>query len=232
MGPRIKGRGLAVIIAAAMILSAPTSLAATSKPTPKPTPKVTTKVTPKKTVVKVTPKKTVAKKRVVRKKKVVRVSPSPAPSWPPKGYRANGVVFAKIPTSKELLGVLSAAKALTSQVKNCSKVACGAVQVASAIGCTWWEITSTVSGPTSDSDLTMKPYGNLRTTAKATKPKQIVTILLISTEPLKPLVTVGGINISCYHSPATGRIPSNNYVAISPTPIVTPTPSPTPEPTS
>ena len=215
---------LSILIASAMLASAPVSIAATTKPTPKPTTKATAKATTKKPVV----KKPVAKKKVVYKRKVVKVSPSPAPAWPPRGFHENSKVYAKVPTSRELIGVLSAAKPLAAQVKKCSTYACGAVQVASAIGCTWWEITATVSGPTSDTDRTLKVLGALRTTAVGTKPKQIVTVLLISTEPLKPKVTVGGINVNCYHSPVIGRVPSNGYVANTPTPTPTPTPSPSP----
>lgn len=240
MESRIKGRVLSIIVAGAMIASTSTVLAATTKPTPKPTVKATAKATPKPTPrpsAKATPKvtkKPVAKKkaaptkkRTVYKRKVVKVSPSPSPKWPPstKGWKINGEVYAKVPTNTELLGVLSAAAALATQVKPCSKFACGAVDIASTTGCTWWEIYSTVSGPLSATDSTPVPYGTLRTTAKGTNPKQIITVLLISTEPLKPKVTVGGINISCYHSPVTEKIPTNVYTLNTPTPSSSDTPT-------
>ncbi|MBI3430541.1 MAG: hypothetical protein HY050_10945 [Actinobacteria bacterium] len=244
MGSRIRRGALSFLIASALIASAPLSMAATTKPAPKLTAKATPKkvITKKPVAKKPVAKKPVAKKPVAKKKRVykkrVKVSPSPAPVWPPKGFHENSKVYAKVPTSKELIGVLSAAKPLAAQVKKCSTFACGAVQVASATGCTWWEITATVSGPTSESDRTLKILGALRTTAVGTKPKKIVTVLLISTEPLKPKVTVGGINVNCYRSPITGRVPSNSYVLNTPTPSPSPTASPsastspTPEPTS
>ena len=238
-------KALSILIASTMIASVPMAMAATTKPTPKPTVKATVKPTVKPTVKattkKVVTKKPIAKKLVIKKRtgykrKVVQISPSPAPLWPPRGFHENSKVYAKVPTSKELIGVLSAAKPLAAQVKKCSTLACGAVQVASAVGCTYWEITATVSGPTSDSDPTVKPLGSLRTTAAGTKPKQIMTILLVSAEPLKPGVSVGGISVNCYHSPATGRIPSNTYVSSAPTPspspVVTASASPNPEATS
>lgn len=250
MESRIKGRVLSIIVAAAMIASSSTALAATTKPTPKPTVKSTAKATVKptaKATVKPTPKpsaspkvtkkpvtkkpvlkKTTAKKKTVYKRKVVKVSPSPSPKWPPSkaaGWTVNGEVYAKVPTNAELLGVLSAAAALASQVKPCSKFACGAVNIASTTGCTWWEINSTVSGPLSETDPTIVPYGTLRTTAKGTKAKQIITVLLISTEALKPKVTVGGINISCYHSPVTEKIPTNVYTPNTPSPSPSDTPT-------
>lgn len=181
--------------------------------------------------------KPATKKKVVKKRRGVSVAPSPKPAWPPKGFRENSKVYAKVPSAKELVGILSATKSLATQIKKCSTYACGAVRVASAMGCTWWEITSTVSGPTSNEDPTLKPLGALRTTAKGTKPREIATILLISTEPLKRNVTVSGISVNCYHSPVTGRVPNNSYVTTTPTPTpapsasITPTVSPTPEST-
>jgi hypothetical protein len=201
MESRIKGRVLSIIIAVAMIASTSTALAATTQATPKPsvrasakaTPKATTKATKKPIV-----KESTTKRKTVYKRKTVKVFPSPSPKWPPttKGWSVNGEVYAKVPTSNDLLGVLSAAAALATAVKPCARFACGAVDIASTNGCTWWEINSTVSGPLSSTDKTMVPYGTLRTTAKATNKKQIITVLLISTEALKSKVTVGGINIS------------------------------------
>lgn len=234
MESRIARGALSILIAGALLTSTPLSMAATTKPTPKPLIKASSKAIPKKAVT----KKLVIKKVAVHSRKVVKVSPSPAPAWPPKGFHENSKVYAKVPTSKELIGVLSAAKPLAAQVTKCSAYACGAVQVASSTGCTWWEITSTVSGPTSDSDRKVRVLGELRTTGIGTNPRRIVTILLISREPLRKGVKVGRINVNCYHSPITGRVPSNSYSvnapAPSPSPTISPTPTttPTPEPTS
>ncbi len=227
----MKGRVLSIIVAGAMIASTSTVLAATTAPKPKPTAKSTVKATPKptpkpraKAESKATKKPAVRKrspKKVVYKRKIVKVSPSPSPKWPPSKPYVNpsgGEIYYKIPTVKELLGVLSAAAALATLVKPCTKYACGAVNIASTNGCTWWEIISTVSGPLSAADSTVVPYGTLRTTIKATNKKQIITVLLISTEPLKSNVSVGGINISCHHSPVTEKIPSNTYLLNTPTP--------------
>ncbi|MEK6647910.1 MAG: hypothetical protein AABY37_01185 [Actinomycetota bacterium] len=253
--PQIRRSLLSLSIAVVMALGASgasLSMAATTKPTPKPSAKTTVKATPKptvKTTAKATKKpvakkkatkkpvakKKTTKKKVLYKKKITKVKPSPPPTWPPKGFRVNGEVYAKVPTPKELLGVISAASTLASQVKDCSKYACGAVQVASSSGCTWWEITSTVSGPSSETDPTIIPYGSLRTTAKASRVKQVVTILLISTEPLRPNISVGDINITCYHSPRTEKVPTSTYTSNmlnTPAPTATPnTPTPTATPT-
>jgi hypothetical protein len=151
--------------------------------------------------------------------------------WPPKGFRANGDVYAKIPTSKELTALLSMSRTLRAQAKTCPVYACGVVQVASRVGCTWWEIKSTVYGPRSASDATRIPLGYLRTTLGATPPKKILTVYLRSREPLKAKIVVGGINISCYHSPKTEKVPTTKYTKIirstpTPTPSATPSTSP------
>ena len=249
MESRIKGRVLSIIVAGAMIASIGTSWAATTKPTPKPTAKTTKKATPKPTakstkktvtkkpvVKKPAAKKTVAKKptpkkkTVVYKRKVVKVSPSPSPKWPPvpaftPGTGANSEIYWRIPLGKELASLSSADHTLASQFKKClpNKFACGVIRVASVNGCTWWEFNSTVRGPLSATDNTIVPYGTLRTTASSTKPKQIITVLLISTEPLKPNVSVSGITISCHHDPIKEKIPLNVYTVNTPTPTDTPT---------
>lgn len=218
-----------------------TTRKATVKPTPKPsakaTPKVTKKAVTKKPVTKkpVTKKpvvkKTTVKKKPVYKRKVVKVSPSPSPKWPPTKPFVNpsgSEIYYKIPKPEDLLGALSAAAALSTQIIPCSKIACGVVTIGSTNGCTWWEITSTVSGPLSATDSTIVPYGTLTTTAKGTNPKQIITVLLVSTEPLKTRVNVGGLVISCHHTPVTSsavKIPSNVYTPNAPAP--SPSDSPT-----
>ncbi|HUW88849.1 MAG TPA: hypothetical protein VMW30_10870 [Candidatus Paceibacterota bacterium] len=243
MGSRVGSRALSILIASAVLLSTsvaipsatPSAMGTITKAATKPSAKATKKPVVKK---KTASQKSASKKKYVKKRRGVTVAPSPKPAWPPKGFRENSKVYAKVPTAKELVGILSATKTLATQVKKCSTFACGAVRVASAMGCTWWEITSTVSGPTSDVDPTLRPLGVLRTTAEGTKPKQVVTILLISKELLKPDVTVSGISVNCYHSPVTGRVPSNWYVTGTPTPTpapsasISPSISPSPEPTS
>lgn len=209
---------------------------ATKKATPKSTKKtVTKKPTVKKTTARSTKKavarKPAVKKRTVYKRQVVKVSPSPSPKWPAGLSQQNSTseIYYRIPTNDELRGLVSADKLLSAQLTKClpTKFACGVVRIASTTGCTWWEIDSTVFGPLSTTDTSMVPYGTLRTTAKGTDPKQIITVLLISAEPLKPKITVGGINISCHHSPVTEKIPTNVYTINTPSPSASPTTSPT-----
>lgn len=221
MVQRVARAGIALSAVIALLFAGSADAATTSKPTVKPV--------VKKPVV----KKPLVKKPVVRKRKVVKVIPTPKPVWPPRGFRANGEIYAKVPTSAELLGILSADKTLTLQAKQCVKNACGVVRMASATGCTWWEITSTVSGPTSANDALPMVLGKLRTTIKATPAKKILTVYLITSEPLGPDVSVGSLSISCYHSPATQRVPSNVYTRTAiPTPTVSASESPSAQPST
>jgi len=187
--------------------------AATTKATPTPTVKTTAKPT-------ASAKATATKKAVVKKKprKKVTVSPSPKPKWPPSGFKASGDVYAKIPNAKELVGTASNSKILTAQLAQkvdgvaiCEKYSCGAVQVASLDGCTWWEVNAKLVGETSATDKTIKTFGSIRTLAGKTTSKQITTILLISQELLELRHVVTNISAICHKDPATEKIPSTTY---------------------
>lgn len=208
--------------------------AATKKPTPKPTIKVTAKAKPtakksskatakatanatSKATAKTTASSTsttkattpVKKKVVVKKKrkprKKVRVSPSPKAAWPPAGFSQSGEVFAKVPTSKELVGIISAKTSLGSAVKDCLKYVCGAVQVGAETGCTWWEVSSKVLGK--DNEL----LGNLTTISGASAAQELKTILLISPELLETIGRVSGISVTCHHEDKEADTPPVTY---------------------
>ena len=191
--------------------------AATTKATPAPTAKASAKPS---VSAKATSKPTATKKAVVKKKprKKVTITPSPKPKWPPSGFKANGDVYAKIPNAKELVGTASNSKILTAQLAQkvdgvaiCEKYSCGAVQVASLDGCTWWEVNSKLVGETSATDKTLKTFGSIRTLAGKTTSKQITTILIISQEPLELRHVVTNISAICHKEPATEKIPSTTY---------------------
>ena len=215
-GTEIK-RLIALVVVAAFL--APSAYSATKSPTP--TPKATTvkKATPtKKPVVK---KPSVAKKKVATKKSKKRLPPSPSPKWPPAGFKSNGEVFAKIPNTKELIGTASndkkLARALAQKVDGvpvCEKFSCGAIQLASLNGCTWWEVNAKLSGETSAEDATRKTFGTIRALVRATAPKEIVTVLLVSQEPLELKHRVSGISANCHHDAASEKIPSSTYTAV------------------
>jgi hypothetical protein len=227
MGSRL--RKFFVCLIAVSLLSG-TANAATKKPTPTPTAKVTAKVTAKPTVkatTKATAKSTTTakasasasatKKKVVykpRPRKKVKVTPSPAPVWPPKGYVKSDDIYAKIPTSKELIGLASSNKTLTKNLAACENLTCGAVLAASLTGCNWWEFTGDVVGPASDTDKSIIKYGSLTSLFTSTKPKQVQPFIMVSDEPIKDGLVVTNIKMACHRDPVPtdSKIPSNNYV--------------------
>jgi outer membrane biosynthesis protein TonB len=185
---------------------------ATAKPTVKPTVKPTAKASAKPTVSASPAATTTAKATVKPKpkpkpkpKKTARKTPSPKPKWPPAGFAIESGVYAKVPSSKELIGILSARNVLASQVEACTQFVCGAVLVASEPGCRWWEVNSRVYGQ--DKSV----IGSLQTISGASKPKEIKTILLISPEPLESLEYITGIEVVCHQEEKPAGYPSVTF---------------------
>ena len=171
----------------------------TAKTTAKPTAKTTAKVSTKPSAsssstssATSTSKPTVKPKPKPKPRKKIKVSPSPKPKWPPVGFEYESGIYAKIPTSKELVGVISAKGNLASQVAACSKFICGAVQVASEPGCLWWEVNSKVYGQNKEL------IGSLQTISGQSLAREVKTILLISPEPLESLEYVSSIEVVCH----------------------------------
>ena len=175
------------------------------------------------------PSKKPTKKKI---KKTATPIPSPPPEWPPVGFTTNKGIYAKIPSSKELLGLISAKAGLAELVKNCELNACGAVIVAADYTCKWWEIKSTVYGndPTDQSKKIV--LGKLRTTSKELAPKAYANIILASSEPLfnpavvdpntgesipgaqRPGISVGGISAICHKSGSVESTTTNTYTPV------------------
>jgi hypothetical protein len=156
----------------------------------------------------------------VAAKKKAKITPSPSPVWPPKGFvkSKDGNTYAKIPKAKELVGLASNDKALTRALAKeidgvpvCEKFSCGAVQVASATGCTWWVITASVRGFALPEDNNKKTFGTVRTTFGETGPKKYATILIVSREPIELEHSVSGIKASCRNDVPQERVPSTTY---------------------
>lgn len=169
---------------------AQSSLAATS--TKKPTPVLSKKALPT-TAKKATPvvkkRAVIAKKKIVKKyipRKKVKLAPSPKATWPPKNFKVNNGIYARIPTGNELIALLSDKSTLRKIVNQCESNACAAVFVASDAACTYWEINSTVNGPKSSDVTQTVVYGSLRTLIGPTKTKNVVPIFLLSSETLIP----------------------------------------------
>lgn len=149
-----------------------------------------------------------------------KITPSPSPVWPPKGFikSKDGNTYAKIPTAKELVGLASNDKVLTRSLAKtidgvpvCEKFSCGAVQVASTIGCTWWVVTADVNGAVSVEDKTEKVFGTVRTTIGETGPKKYATILLVSAEPIELHHSVANIKAACRHDVPDEKVPGTTY---------------------
>ena len=212
-------------IISAVLLS---SVATAATPTPKPT----AKATPKPTATKKVTKKPVKKKKVV--KKTATPIPSPAPVWPPnsKLFTSNRGVYAKIPTGKELIGLISATKGLASDVVKCEQNACGAVVIAADYTCKWWEIKAAVTGVNPNDPTKRVLLGSLRTTYPLLSPKTYANVLLISDEPIYtagpidpatglvgapvPIngISVGSISAICHKAETDEKLPSNTYTKV------------------
>ena len=152
--------------------------------------------------------------------KKAKITPSPSPVWPPKGFikSKDGNTYAKIPTPKELVGLASNDKKLTAALAEkidgvpvCEKFACGAVTVASAVGCVWWVVTANLKGPTSSEDATQKIFGTVRTTIGKTSAKKYATILIISQEPIELDHSISNVKAVCRNDSPQEKVPSTTY---------------------
>lgn len=226
---------IAAITSSSLLLSSAHAASPTPKasPTAKATPAVSksAQATP---AVSSTTKKP-SKKPVKKKKKVKKTAtpiPSPSPVWPPVGFTANKGIYAKIPTSKELLGLISAKAGLAEVVKKCESNACGAVIVAADYRCEWWEIKSTVYGIDPNDASKKLTLGKLRTLYGPLSAQTYANIILVSDEPLygpsvldpnsgqtvagpaRNGISVGGISAICHKSGTDEKFPANIYTPI------------------
>ena len=226
---------IAAITSSSLLLSSAHAASPTPKasPTAKATPAVSKSAQATPAVSSTTKKPT--KKPVKKKKKVKKTAtpiPSPSPVWPPIKFTSNKGIYAKIPTSKELLGLISAKAGLAEVVKKCESNACGAVIVAADYRCEWWEIKSTVYG-VDPSDVTKKiALGKLRTLYGPLSAQTYANIILVSDEPLygpsvldpnsgqtvagpaRNGISVGGISAICHKSGTDEKFPANIYTPI------------------
>ena len=229
------------VIAFAIITSFLTAPTNAATPTPKPSSKASTAPSASKTSASKPTASTTKKpsmkpsKKPVKKKKPKKTAtpiPSPSPIWPPIGFTANKGIYAKIPTSKELLGLISAKAGLAETVKKCESNACGAVIVAADYKCEWWEIKSTVFGVDPSDSSKKVALGRLRTLYGPLSPQTYANIILVSDEPLfgpsvidsttglsvpgaaRTGIYVGGISAICHKSGTDEKYPANIYTPI------------------
>jgi hypothetical protein len=225
---------IAVFLISVLTLSTTSAVAATTspKPTSKPTSKPTVKATGKATP---TAKTKATKKPVAKKKKVVKKKKKKLPplqpvfcygkTWPPTGFTPERDVYAKVPTKAEL-GCESSDNytpgrdVLRADLKKCDEFACGAVTVASEIGCFWWEINSTFERIDLKTGKIEATLGTLRTLGARTKPKVIQSIMLVSEIKHKDSngkilnnIKASGIEVICHQDNAPDLAVRNIFKA-------------------
>ena len=179
------------------------SLAATKTPTP--TPKATAKAT-----VKATP--TPTKKAPVKKKRNP-IAPSPSPKWPPLGFKVMDDVYWRTPSVEVMMNVAAGNTSLAKAIAACKEFSCGRLQVASLVGCVYWEIDSKVITPNPDIAGSFLTMGMLRTLAKKSAAKEVVTLVLPSGELYSGSIAVVAIGITCHQDQTTEKVPSNTYLS-------------------
>ena len=234
VGSRLKAALPALTLALSLVVSSAPAEAASKSPTPKATAKATAKPTAKATAkattkasttakpsatakttststAKPSAKATPTKKKVVKKKPKakVRVTPSPKPAWPPKGFSVEGEVYAKLPSAKELVSLISANTYLEKQIKECTKFICGAVQVAAENGCIWWQVVASVS------DGQGIKLGEMTKSFAGSTAKEFKTLLLISPEPLEKGGAAKITSVICNHVDRDSAVAGSSYTKVS-----------------
>ena len=194
----------ALVIALCLELIPAQAMAATKTPTP--TPKATAKAT-----VKATP--TPTKKPAPKKTKRNPVKPSPSPKWPPLGFKVMDDIYYRTPSVEVMMNVAAGNTSLAKAIAVCKEFSCGRLQVASLIGCVYWEIDSKVITPNPDLAGSFLTMGMLRTLAKKSAPKEVVTLVLPSGELYSGTIAVVPIGITCHQDPTTETVPSNTYLS-------------------
>ena len=193
----------ALVLGLCLALIPAQSMAATKTPTP--TPKASVKATP-----------TPTKKPAVKKTKRNPVKPSPSPKWPPAGFKVMDDIYYRTPSVEVMMNVAAdttpTAKALAKAIAACKEFSCGRLQVASLIGCVYWEIDSKVITPNPDLANSFLTLGMLRTLAKKSAPKEVVTLVLPSGELLSGTIAVVPVGITCHQDQTTEVVPSNTYL--------------------
>ena len=230
VGSRLKAALPALTLALSLVVSSAPAEAASKSPTPKATAKATAKPTTKATAkatttakpsatakttststAKPSAKATPTKKKVVKKKPKAKVSvtPSPKPAWPPKGFSVEGEVYAKLPSAKELVSLISANTYLEKQIKECTKFICGAVQVAAENGCIWWQVVASVS------DGQGIKLGEMTKSFAGSAAKEFKTLLLISPEPLEKGGAAKITSVICNHVDRDPAVAGSSYTKVS-----------------
>jgi hypothetical protein len=203
----------ALIFGLCLALIPAQGFAATATATPTPTPSATPSATVSATATptkKATP--TPSKKALVKKKKNP-IKPSPSPKWPPLGFKMMDDIYYRTPSVEVMMNVAAGNSALAKAIAACKEFSCGRLQVASLIGCVYWEVDSKVITPNPDIAGSFLTLGMLRTLAKKSAPKEVVTLVLPSGELYSGTIAVVPTGITCHQDQTTEKVPSNTYLS-------------------
>lgn len=199
---------VAALIALSLAIVPGQASAATESPAPTSSPTATATATPKATATK---KATPTPKAPAKKKK--KIAPSPSPKWPPVGFRVMNDIYYRTPSVEIMMNVAAGNSALAKAIAACKEYSCGRIQIASLIGCRYWEIESKVVSPNPDSAGSFLTRGMLRTLVKQSLPKEVVTVVLPSGELYSAAIAVVPTAITCHQDATTEKIPSNTYIS-------------------
>jgi hypothetical protein len=205
----MKRRALTIGLCLALIPAQGIAATPTATPTatPSATPSVTAKATPTK---KATPTPT---KKAPVKKKMNPIKPSPSPKWPPLGFKMMDDIYYRTPSVEVMMNVAAGNSALAKAIAACKEFSCGRLQVASLIGCVYWEIDSKVITPNPDIPGSFLTMGMLRTLVKKSVAKEVVTLVLPSGELYSGTIAVVPTGITCHQDQTTEKVPSNTYLS-------------------
>jgi hypothetical protein len=200
---------IATVLILSLALVPSQATAATESPVPTSSSTATAKAT-------ATPKATATKKPTPTPKapaKKKKIAPSPSPKWPPAGFRVMDDIYYRTPSVETMMNVAAGNSALAKAIAACKEYSCGRIQIASLIGCRYWEIESKVVSPNPDIVGSFLTKGMLRTLVKKSLPKEVVTLILPSGELYSGSIAVVPLSITCHQDATTEKIPSNTYVS-------------------
>lgn len=158
-------------------------------------------------------KKATPTKKPATKKKKNPIAPSPSPKWPPVGFKVMDDIYYRTPSVEVMMNVAAGNSTLAKAIAACKEYSCGRLQVASLIGCVYWEIDSKVITPNPDIAGSFLTMGMLRTLAKKSVAKEVVTLVLPSGELYSGSIAVVPTGITCHQDQTTEKVPSNTYIS-------------------
>jgi hypothetical protein len=121
-------------------------------------------------------------------------------------------IYWRTPSVETMMNVAAGDAALTRAIKACKEFSCGRIQVASIIGCVYWEIESKVITPNPDIPNSFLTMGMLRTLVKTSAAKEVATVVLRSGVAYSPTVAVVPTTVVCHQDQTSERVPSNSYI--------------------